>query len=392
MTFDWYDIWAYGYGKFAKRIYNKNMAVGLPFLIPVIVADLLYPNMRKFFCEKRHFPICIAHFGIGYLNLYQTTNKRYFLENAIALVPELLSMASDKSHGLGWGMNFDWYTRGNIIPANTPSNTQTSYVYEFFSDLLAITNDDRLEGYLRRIAEHVFGDYREMSHGDSIACSYFTTDNRIVVNANSYRMLMLCDAGYRFDNPDYTKKGLATLNYVISKQNPDGSWPYSEEEPFVDNYHTCFVLRNLLKTRAVIGKNHSRLETAIDNGLKYYFAHLFDQRGLPISRSVGSQIKIPAYDSYDFAESLNLLSEFKLDRALMTGILEFVLANLLTKEGWFRFRIFPFFNAKGIPYMRYANSAMFVALTNILKLLTGSEHDGDADRSKDETCVGSLRY
>jgi hypothetical protein len=59
-------------------------------------------------------------------------------------------------------------------------------------------------------------------------------------------MYMLVDEGKRFDNKEYLNKGLATLHYILAKQNSDGSWPYSQDQEFVDCYHTVFVIKNLI--------------------------------------------------------------------------------------------------------------------------------------------------
>lgn len=304
---------------------------------------------------------------MGYLNLYKATNNPDFLKKSKSFVAPLIEMSSPLKKGLGWGMKHRWMTISGIIPEDTPCNTQTSYVYEYFMKLSEIHDSEKYDEYLQKIAWHVANDFHEWQIGDTLACSYSTVDRRRVVNANSYRALMLIDAGKRFDNSEYLTKGIATLKYVINMQNKDGSWPYAEDQSFVDTYHTCFVLKNLYKIKKILGDDSLGIDQAIEKGLKYYFLNLFNDEGIPIPFSVKPRLTLHKYDSYDIAESIGLLAELNIENKIVTGLINFVKTNFQTKKGWFIFRIYPFVKIKGIPYMRYANSAMFLALTKVIK-------------------------
>jgi hypothetical protein len=254
-----------------------------------------------------------------------------------------------------------------LIPPGTPCNTQTAYAYEFFKQLHDITGHQEYIEYLSRIAKHVAYDFPERRIGDSLVCSYSMMDRAEVVNANSYRALMLIDAGTRFNDPEYLEKGIATLRYVLSMQGQDGSWPYSEDQPFIDNYHTCFIIKNLYKCKRVLGDTLG-IENAIQRGLSYYFSYLFDRDGYPIPFAVKPRLTLYKYDSYDLAESISLLAELDIEHERIIQLIHLAKTRFQTKDGWFIFRRYPFPHLKGIPYIRYANSAMFLALTKVLKL------------------------
>jgi hypothetical protein len=262
-SYDWWDIWGTAYGGWGKQLYFKNKYLGVMAVAPLVLLDFVYPSFRKYFVTKRAFPISHAHIATGYLNLYQVTGEKQYVEKAIALADELLQMAAPNTSGLGWGMKHKWMTLRGLIPTDTPCNTQTVYVYELFAQLYAVTGNERFQNHLRDILTHVANDFPEWQEGDKLVCSYSTIDTRRVVNANSYRMFMLIEGGKRFSNPVYVEKGLATLRYVLSRQNADGSWPYSEEENFVDCYHTVFVIKNLRKVQNLLGQEKGNLNNAL---------------------------------------------------------------------------------------------------------------------------------
>jgi hypothetical protein len=377
---DWWDLWATSLGGWAKSTFVKNQVLGSVGVVPLTLVDLVFPRVRRWFSEKRTFPICHSHIGLGFLNLYKLTNDPAYLDKAEQLVQPLLDMASPQTQGLGWGMKHDWMTVQGLIPKDTPCNTQTAYAYEFFAELHEVTHNDQYASHLGRIAIHVANDFPEWYDGDRLACAYSMIDSRKVVNANTYRMMMLLEAGRRFMNKRYHDKGLATLRYVLSMQRPDGSWPYAEDQQFVDTYHTCFVLKNLSKARDNAPQYNDQIEHAIEKGFLYYFANLFDNRNYPIPFAVKPRMVLHTYDSYDLAESLGLLADLRREPDRVRHLLSFAADRFQTKEGWFRFRLYRGLPIKGMPYMRYANSAMFLALTKVLLMFHHSDAHGTADR------------
>jgi len=372
-SYDWWDLWATSFGGWAKSFYLKNKVLGIFVVGPILLFDLFYPNFRKLFAEERAFPICHAQIGMGYLNLFEMTQQEEYLIKAEAIVDQLIAMASPQICGLGWGMKHDWMTVKGLIPKDTPCNTQTAYPFEFFKQLFSLTGRKKYLDYLERIAVHVANDFNEWYEGDRLICSYSTSDDSRVVNANSYRMLMLLHAGKLFSNQEYLQKGLSTLRYVLSMQKQNGSWPYAEDQPFVDNYHTCFIIKNLYKVKKIAIVLATALEDSIAKGLNFFFSHLLATNGYPLPFAVKPRMVIHKYDSYDIAESIGLLAELNIENERMDLMLHFARTNFQTKDGWFAFRRYSFLPMNGIPYMRYANSAMFLALTKVLKLKSRSK-------------------
>lgn len=366
-TYDWWDIWGSKYGQWAKGLFVKHKYIGAAAVMPVVLLDIFCPSFRRLFAEKRTYPISHAQTGLAYLNLYEVTGDKTYFDKALALVKPLFDMASPLANDLGWGMKHEWMTVQGLVPADTPCNTQTSYAYEFLAELYRFTHEEKYLEHLRKIAKHVLNDFPEWRIGDKLVSSYSTGDVRRVVNANTYRMYMLIDAGKRFNDAACMEKGLATLRYVMSMQSPDGSWVYSEDQDFVDGFHTCFVLKNLYKVKQLLNDPSTGIDDTINKGMDYYCNRLFDKSGYPIPFSVKPRMVLYKYDLYDFAECIGLFSDMKVRNEQMHRVLEFVRSAFQTKKGWFSFRIFSFWRSKGIPYMRSANSAMFLALSKVIK-------------------------
>ena len=369
-TYDWWDMWGSRFGQWAKGSYLRKEMRGRIAVAGLTALDLLYPSFRRFLVRRRQFPICVAHFGLGYLNLWRATGRAEFLDLALALEEDLLSLACPKSSGLAWGMKHEWMTVQGLVPADTPCNTQTAYPYRFFAELGEATGEPRFRDHLRRIAVHVSKDFPETRTGNLLSASYSTIDNRRVVNSNSYRALMLLDAARRFDDRTYMEQGESTIRYVLSMQQADGSWPYSEDQPFVDGYHTCFVLKNLEASRPLVidDQLHAAVELAVGRGYDYYFARLFNEKGFPVPFSVEPRLTLFEHDSYDLAESIGLIAEFGHQTFLLPSLLDFARRKFQTRVGWFIFRLYKGIPLiRGIPYIRYANSAMFYALTKVIR-------------------------
>lgn len=365
-TYDWWDIWSNSYGLWSKSLYVKNKNFGTIAVLPFILLDIFLPSFRRLFAKKRTYPISHAQVGLAYLNLYKATGKNEYLERTINLIDPLFKMASPLTKGLGWGMKHEWMTVQGLVPADTPCNTQTSYVYELMLELYLITNDSFYLDSLKKIANHVVNDFPEWWEDDKLVCSYSTVDARRVINANSYRMFILIDAGIRFNDEHCMAKGLATLKYILSKQSVDGSWVYSEDQHFIDGFHTCFVLKNLYKVNCLLKNPSLKIDEVIHKGLEYFSQHLIDKTDYPIPFSVKPRMVLYKYDIYDFAECIGLYADMGIRKNQVYKMLDFVKAHFQSKKGWFSFRIFPYWKSKGIPYMRSANSAMFLAISKAL--------------------------
>ena len=122
------------------------------------------------------------------------------------------------------------------------------------------------------IAEHAAEDIGDRRISDeAAAAAYHPSDERCdVVNASAYRAVLLMSAAQQFARDDYRTLAERNLEFVLAAQLSDGSWPYAVDgvRPFIDHYHTCFVLKALGKLERLTGDE--RLRWAIEAGVAYY--------------------------------------------------------------------------------------------------------------------------
>ena len=92
---------------------------------------------------------------------------------------------------------------------------------------------------------------------------------------------------------------------------PDGSWYYANDGKrlFIDHFHTCFVLKALVKIEQMTG--HRGCTAAIERGVNYYVENLFDQDGLPKPFSRPPRLIVYRRELYDYAECINLATLLK---------------------------------------------------------------------------------
>lgn len=373
------DIYHAPLGRLAKKLWRKGIKFAFIIAAPLQIIDVILPQIRYLIAKKRKHPICHAQFGLACLTLRETSLKESadYLRLAKGCVDDLMALGVRTRSGIGWGINLHWENLGGYIPPNTPCHTQTSYVFAFLDRLIQSGIGDKAT--LLEIAEHTLRDYREFVDGATgeWVTGYSILDERVVVNSISYRACILLRAGELFRNPEYLRKGLSSVRFVIKSQNADGSWYYSRDAHFVDGYHTCFVLKNLAFSMDVLsrtagwssehGSVAKEIHSAIRAGYGYYTRALLNEHGVPVPFSVRNKPLVYEHDSYDLAEAIGVLSRF--DEPLrLNRVLNFLKERMRTRGGLYKFRYYRYLSTilEGMTYPRYANTALFLAMAEAL--------------------------
>lgn len=382
------DIYHTRLGRLAKRLWRKGTKFTFLVAAPLQFIDVIFPQIRYLIAEKRKHAICYAQFGLACLTLHETSLKESadYLQLAERCADELMAIGVRTKSGIGWGINLHWETLGGYVPPNTPCHTQTSYVFAFFDRLLQCAIGNATKTTLLEIAEHTLRDYHEFfddKTGEWVT-GYSILDKRVVVNSISYRACILLRAGELFRNPEYLAKGLSSVRFVLKSQNADGSWDYGRDADFVDGYHTCFVLKNLVFSMDVLyragkwssecGSVVKEISSALEAGYRYYTRALLDEQGVPIPFSVRNKPLIYEYDCYDLAEGIGVLSRFG-EPLRLNPILNFLTRCMRTKDGHYKFRYYRYLSRilEGMTYPRHANTALFLAMAEALRRITSKE-------------------
>jgi hypothetical protein len=371
-SYDFQTFYAGRLGRAAKALYYKRRTLGACAVAPIVFCEAFAPSARRFFYSRQRFPIADAHFCMGFARLFQRTGDRRHFDRAVHFLDVLMDTACRSASGYGWGYPFDWETIDGTLPRETPLITTLPYVYEAFAAMYEIEPRGAWLEVMRSIAEHALRDYREIETGEGAASSTYTPlphDRGLVVNASAYRAFLLTKAAYDLGERRFLDAAQPNLRFVLSSQNSDGSWYYAVDgrRHFIDHYHTCFVLKALVKIEALMGQGSCG--RAVESGIHYYTAQLVDEQGLPKPFAKPPRLIVYRRELYDYAECVNLATllagRFPTLDALLPVVLEDLVARWRHADGSFRSRQL-LLGWDRVPMHRWAQAQLFRSLTGIL--------------------------
>jgi hypothetical protein len=377
---DHQDFYASKLGRAAKNLYYRSPLLGKAAVLPMVACEAFAPWTRSLFYPRMRLPISDAHFAMAFACLYRLEKDPRHLDRAIHFLEVLEQTRCPGYERRGWGYPFDWQTRGGIIPRGTPLITTTPYCFEAFADVYRCDGQPRWLEIMRSIADHVLLDYQDELLGPDVAtCTYIPTSGTHVVNASAYRSFTLFAAWRQFGDERYRAVAERNLNFVLQAQLPDGSWPYAVDgvRPFVDHFHTCFVMKALAKIEALTG--HAGCTAALEKGVSYYLDNLFDEQGLPRPFARAPRLTVYKRELYDCAECINLgvllRGRFARLDAFVDHTVEELVRHWLLPAGHFRSRKL-LLGWDNVPMHRWGQSEVFRALCLKLEsdLLTTGKH------------------
>lgn len=372
-SLDQYDFWASRYGQFSKATYYKNRLVGGVLVCPIFLLDLFCPATRGLVAPRRRFPIADAHVIMGHLNMHAVTGQNAYLQMAQDVAAALMESSIAGYHGHCWGYPFDWMTTRGLWKAGTPLITTTPYCFEAFTGLHEATGKKEYADVARSILRFALDDLNVTQVGDgALASSYSPMDHSKVLNASAYRAFVLLEGHRLFGDPAALRLAEKLLKFLLNSQQQDGSWLYGLDhtnDAFVDNFHTCFVLKNLYKCNRVLARGD--LKEAITTGHSFYAKNLMSAGGIPKPFQRVGRLNLVAEEMYDYAEGISLgyllAGDVPGAERIASTMLNRLLERYQTEEGYFFTRVTRLGFANKVPYLRWPQSQLYFALTNGLR-------------------------
>lgn len=385
-SYDPYDIWGTRYGCWARRLYYDKHPLGVVMTAPLILAEMICPGIRALFVDKNRFPTADAQLALAFLNLsgahlgvrdntsIQGTPVSYLMR-AKDLAAGLLGQSVSGYSGYCWGYPFDWQNVRGFVPKDTPHITATPYCYEVFTQLFDLTGEQQYLDVALSIAGFFSDDLNDTPTGkDSAAGSYTPIDHSKVINASAYRAFVLFDAARRFGNETWRTKAGKNLRFILQNQKPDGSWLYAIDDPhdtFIDNFHTCFVLKNLYKLNRHVQSDD--VDRAIRDGYRFYRTALIDEQDNPRLFVRAPRTEIVRLEMYCFAEAITLGALLRDDIPEAFQLAERLAKKLIRHhqlaDGHWVTRVYIGGISHTVPFLRWPQSQLFYALTNLLVAL-----------------------
>jgi len=254
-SYDFQSFYASGLGQKAKALYYQKPMLGILAVSPIIFSEAFVPSARSLFWKRQRFPIADAHYAMGFAFLAKLSKKERYYERALHFLEILKNTRCAGYSNYCWGYPFDWVTLRGTIKEGTPLITTVPYVYEAFKQVWETDKADEWLKIMKSIAQHALQDYKDFQTSQNASTCSYTPDPEQsvgVVNANAYRAFLLMSAAHDFSEEEFRKVAERNLNFVIEAQNADGSWFYAKDgkRNFIDHFHTCFVLKALVKIKA----------------------------------------------------------------------------------------------------------------------------------------------
>jgi hypothetical protein len=202
-------------------------------------------------------------------------------------------------------------TKTGYVSPTTPFITSTPYCVEALLRYHDLTDDALSRDVAISSLNFLENDLKILyEESGKLAISYGPSSSKnIVINASSYAMMMYSLLGTRI--PEIRDKLFEKANkirkFVLESQNSNGSWWYYyhiEKGNFIDCFHSCFVIKNLIKTDKLLSTNSNEF---VEKGIEYLISsHLDKDKFLAKRFSVAAYPNLIKYDLYDQAELMNV--------------------------------------------------------------------------------------
>lgn len=204
-------------------------------------------------------------------------------------------------------------------------------------------------------------EYEEIPEGARMKYVPTWSSEHYTLNAVALGGITLLELAARFKG-DYRERGEKLLDYVVSRQQPEGGWMYrdppSASHLSMDNHHNGFIIESLLRHAELTGSD--RYSDILDEALPFYRDELFEPNGAPN----WDESRAYPRDIHGAAQGIIVFSRAG-DFYTAERIIEWVLGALYVGDGRFYFRRERFYT-KRITLMRWCEAWMAYALATYL--------------------------
>ena len=265
-----------------------------------------------------------------------------------------------------WGYHFDVQTRVFFYPRTTPNTIATAFAALGLLDAHELAGaGDALElatgageFFLRRVPQ--------TPAQSGAYFGYLPGDATPIHNASMLVAALLARLATATGREDFHDAARRAMDYTVSHQRPDGSWPYGERPGlgWIDGFHTGYVLDCLLAC-VESGVGGEAAAQAWQRGLRYYVAALIEADGTPRYTPI-SRYPIDGQCAAQAIETLARAARREPDLAQARwAVLDFVRRRLTRDDGAIVFQRERYWtNRTACP--RWVQAPMLAALASLL--------------------------
>lgn len=324
-------------------------------------------NLRNLLqVPKGYNPQALGLFISGYCNLYYLNESPALLKRIEALLGSLLQLESEDWKGSCWGYNFDWQARAFFQPKFSPTVVASTFAGYGLLDAYDLLKQEHLLNRARSICDFILNDLNRPYEDGSMTCfSYSPLDNTVVFNASLLASRMLSRVYNYTKEKELITNARKAVQFACEHQHKDGSWSYGTKpyHQWIDSFHTGYNLECIAEYQK-FSKDYS-FEDQLNKGLQFYIDTHFTPDGIPKyyhDRQFPIDLNCPA----QLIIVLSRLGKFRQQLSLIERVLKWTLEHMQSNAGYFFYQKHRFYMNK-IPYMRWSQAWMFLALTVYLR-------------------------
>jgi hypothetical protein len=283
-----------------------------------------------------------------------------------SMADQLMALRSPDSPYACWGYNFDWQTRGGLVPKGSPNIICSTFAANSLLDAYERWAESSYLQAAVSAAEFILNVLFWRKNDDQACFSYTPVGRDEIHNANLLGAALLCRISRVTGRKELLQPALETARYSVSRQHEDGAWDYGEasSQRWIDNFHTGY---NLVALRRIGEYGETKeFEKAVSRGLIYYRDHFFRTDGSP---RYYHDAAFPI-DIHSVAQSIITLLSFEDQDAgnfgLAHSVLRWAMAHMWDARGYFYYQRWPAFTVR-IPFMRWSQAWMLLALATFLE-------------------------
>ena len=358
--------------KFTSRISSRSKWVRVFF---VQLNKNLPINIRSILRIKKGIHIKgMGLFASAFLKLFRRFGDVDFLEEAVSCL-DFLKNKSLKGHYPDhcWGDYFEYQPAKSALTTNTtniPDIINTVVCASAFLDYYKITGSKKSLAIATSSKNFIIDTLYVNNNGKAFFKYTPTSEpSGITYNASTHGAMFLSRVNMYVKDKKSSEIAKKVMDYVISKQKPNGVWYYSEadgREVMQIDFHQGFILDDLYDFIKHTQPANNRYMKALLKGAEFYQNEQF----LPDGRAKWRWPAIYPIDIHNQAQGIitfSKLSEIKNDYfGLAMKIASWTIENMQAVRGEFYYQKGRYFTNK-IPYMRWAQAWMMLSLSTLLE-------------------------
>jgi hypothetical protein len=265
-----------------------------------------------------------------------------------------------------WGYHFDVQTRVFFYPQTQPNTIATAFAGLALLDAFDSTGDSKALDLAVSASDFFTNHVPQTKTPSGAYFGYLPGDRTPIHNANMLVCALLARVARLLGCEELADQAAAGMEYTVTRQRPDGSWPYGEQSglDWIDGFHTGYVLDSLL-TCMRAGVGDSTAEDAWRLGLHFYASNLIEDDGTPRYKPA-SRYPVDGQCAAQAIQTLSRARPYEPNAApLRWRVFNYALNRLSRGDGTYAFQRERLW-ANRAAHPRWVQAPMLVALTHLI--------------------------